>query len=64
MVKALAAFILILPLAGCSSFGLGLPCSVGPIKPDAGASKRWTRSEKEQVTTLNEAGETLCGWRP
>lgn len=55
-----------LTLTGCatSPIPIGLPCSVGPIHPSAGASTRWTRSEKDQVTLVNETGEQLCRWKP
>jgi hypothetical protein len=66
MVKALTPIILMLMLAACatSPIPLGLPCSVGPIYLDKGASSRLTRHEKEQVVTINEAGATLCRWKP
>jgi hypothetical protein len=66
MVKTLTACILLLALAGCatSPIPLGLPCSVGPIYLDKGASSRLTRHEKEQVVTINETGATLCRWKP
>ena len=66
MVKTAALILLLaLPLSGCGVTFLGsLPCNVGPIRPDAGASTRWTREEKEQVTVLNEAGAKFCDWRP
>lgn len=65
MVKTLIAAALLLALTGCatSPIPLGLPCSVGPIVGDHGASKRWTRSEKEQIVTLNETGAKLCRWK-
>lgn len=66
MVKALIACICILLLAGCatSPIPLGLPCSVGPIIGDKGASTRWTRSEKVQIVALNNTGAKLCRWTP
>jgi hypothetical protein len=42
----------------------GSLCTVGPIRPDAGASERWTEGEMDQVIVLNESGEKLCGWKP
>lgn len=55
----------VLLLAGCATVPIpvGLPCSVGPIVGDKGASTRWTRSEKEQIVTLNRTGEVLCKWK-
>lgn len=53
-------------LSGCTlnrAPFFGLPCSVGPVVLDKGASTRLTRPEKEQIVTLNEAGAKLCGWR-
>ena len=52
-------------LAGCatSPVPIGLPCSVGPVLLDKGASGRLTRGEKEQIVTLNRTGEVLCRWR-
>lgn len=64
--KLVLSAMLIASLAACSSMPIpiGLPCSVGPIIGDAGASKRWSRSEKEQISVLNGTGEKLCGWKP
>lgn len=61
--------ILLLPLlalAGCatSPIPIGLPCTVGPVILDKGASTRLTRSEKEQVLVINRAGQQLCRWKP
>lgn len=58
--------ICLLALAGCatSPIPLGLPCSVGPIYLDKGASTRLTRHEKEQVVLVNETGAQLCRWKP
>lgn len=66
MVPRLTAIILLLALAGCatSPIPLGLPCSVGPIVLDKGASGRLTRAEKEQIVTVNETGAALCQWKP
>lgn len=52
-------------LAGCATtpIPIGLPCSVGPVVLDSGASTRLTRNEKEQVVTLNRTGEVLCHWK-
>ena len=57
--------LILLPLAGCatSPIPLGLPCSVGPILLDHGASTRLTRGEKEQIVTVNRTGERLCAWK-
>lgn len=65
MVKALIV-IAALTLAGCATapIPIGLPCTVGPFTPDAGASTRWTRAEKEQLLVLNGTGKNLCGWKP
>ena len=54
-----------LSVAACATapIPIGLPCTVGPILLDSGASKRLTRDEKEQIVVLNESGEKLCGWR-
>lgn len=62
--KALMIVLLALPLAGCDTLFAGIPCTVGPFRPDQGASTRWTRSEQEQLRTLNNTGRVLCGWRP
>ena len=53
-------------LSGCatSPIPIGLPCTVGPIILDKGASTRLTRGEKEQIVSLNETGEVLCRWHP
>jgi hypothetical protein len=53
-----------LSLAACATAPLyaGIPCSIGPILLDSGASKRLTRDEKEQIVVLNESGEKFCGW--
>lgn len=54
----------LLGLAGCSTMiPIGLPCDVGPVVLDKGASQRLTRGEKEQIVTLNETGARLCKWR-
>lgn len=65
MVKALMLLPL-LALVGCATMPIpvGLPCNVGPILLDKGASTRLTRSEKEQIVTLNESGVVLCKWKP
>ena len=61
----LAAAAIAVTLAGCatSPIPLGLPCTVGPVILDKGASTRLTRSEKEQIVTLNESGAKLCRWK-
>lgn len=64
MVKVIGIPALLL-LAGCSSLNGptgGSLCPVGPFIGDPGASQRLTRSEKEYVVTLNQAGEKICGW--
>lgn len=55
----------ILLAAGCatSPIPIGLPCTVGPVILDKGATTRLTRGEKEQIVALNETGERLCRWR-
>lgn len=62
MILAGAALVL---LAGCATapVPVGLPCSVGPVILDKGASTRLTRSEAEQIVALNRTGEVLCRWR-
>ena len=56
----------LLVLGGCATMPIpvGLPCTVGPIILDNGASTRLTRAEKEQVVTLNNSGVVLCKWKP
>lgn len=51
-------------LGACSANTSGNLCSAGPIIADPGADQRWTRSEKEQVVGLNNAGADICRWRP
>lgn len=50
-------------LSGCASVPVGNLCTAGPFILDPGASDRLTRSEKEQVVTLNNSGVKICGWR-
>lgn len=64
MDKVLIAAVLVLAIAGCQSTRTGSLCTAGPIILDAGANERLTRGEREQVVTLNESGEEICGWRP
>lgn len=65
MVKVTAALLLALVLAGCATTKpTGSLCTVGPFRPDAGASERWTDDEMDQLIILNESGEALCGWKP
>jgi uncharacterized protein YceK len=64
MAKALLILAMLAALAGCASTRTGSLCTAGPIRPDAGAETRWTQSEQDQVTLLNESGEIICGWRP
>lgn len=55
----------LLMLGGCatSPIPIGLPCTVGPVVLDKGASTRLTRAEKEQVFVINRTGERLCRWK-
>lgn len=55
----------LLMLGGCatSPIPIGLPCTVGPVVLDKGASTRLTRAEKEQVLVINRTGERLCRWK-
>jgi hypothetical protein len=52
-------------LVGCatSPIPIGLPCNVGPVLLDTGASKRLTRDEQVQLAVINETGERLCKWK-
>lgn len=52
----------VLILSGCASVPTGSLCTAGPIVLDEGATERLTRSEKEQIVTLNNAGEQICEW--
>lgn len=54
-----------LTLTGCatSPIPIGLPCTVGPVVLDKGASKRLTRDEQVQIVVLNQTGERLCRWK-
>jgi hypothetical protein len=61
LILAIAAIVV---LAGCSTTRTGSLCTVGPFRPDNGASERWTDNEKDQLIVLNESGEKLCGWAP
>lgn len=60
--KLIGALLLCALLAACSPT-TGNLCTAGPIIADPGAAERWTRSEKEQVVGLNNAGRTICGWQ-
>jgi hypothetical protein len=60
---AVAAVFSVLTACATSPVPLGLPCSVGPVVLDKGATTRLTRGEKEQIVALNETGERLCRWR-
>lgn len=52
-------------LTGCTTTKpTGSLCTVGPFRPDTGASERWTEGEMDQLIVLNESGEKLCGWKP
>lgn len=64
MGKVILVVAAIVVLAGCSTTRTGSLCTVGPFRPDAGASERWTSNEKNQLIVLNESGEKLCGWAP
>ena len=61
--RLIIATALALALTGCASFPVGNLCSAGPVILDRGADNRLTRSEKEQIVTLNESGEAICGWQ-
>jgi hypothetical protein len=65
MMKHIVVLAVVALLAGCamSPIPLGLPCSVGPIVLDHGASKRLTIDEKRQVLVVNRTGEKLCRWK-
>lgn len=65
--KIALALLLTAALGGCSLnrfIPVGIPCTVGPILLDTGASTRLTRAEKEQIVTVNETGAKLCHWKP
>lgn len=65
MVKVIAAIALAAALAGCATTQpTGSLCTIGPFRPDTGASERWTDDEMDQLIVLNESGEKLCGWKP
>lgn len=67
MVKVATLLILLCwtpALIACSTTRTGSLCTVGPFRPDAGASERWTDNEKDQLIVLNESGERICGWKP
>ena len=67
MTRTLALMLVpLLALGGCATMPIlvGLPCNVGPVILDKGASTRLTRSEKEQIVTLNNSGAVLCKWKP
>lgn len=55
-----ALLIVTLLLAGCTTSGS--LCTAGPIILDP--ADRLSRSTLEQIVTLNEAGEIVCGWSP
>lgn len=53
-------------VSGCTPTTHPVPdrCSwVSPIIPDTGFETRWTRNEKEQVESLDEAIDRNCGSR-
>lgn len=58
-----AAALTVLASCATSPIPLGLPCSVGPILLDKGASTRLTRDEQVQIVTLNKSGQQLCRWQ-
>lgn len=64
--KIIIALALSLVLMGgsCAPRLTGSLCTAGPIRPDPGFAERMTRSEKEQIVTLNESGAVVCGWQP
>jgi len=64
MVKLVLAAVAVLLISGCSPTLTGSLCTVGPLRPDPGASERWTDNEKDQLIVLNESGERVCGWKP
>lgn len=65
MVKVVSALVLALLLAGCATTKpTGSLCTIGPFRPDTGASERWTDAEMDQLIVLNESGEAICGWKP
>ena len=65
MVKVISVALAALMLTGCSTVPrTGSLCTVGPFRPDTGASQRWTDGEKDQLIVLNESGEKICGWKP
>ena len=68
MVKITVALIALALLTGCTlspaPMSIGLPCDVGPVILDKGASTRLTIAEQRQVNTVNDAGEVLCAWKP
>jgi hypothetical protein len=64
MGRLIALAVLAALLAGCASTRTGSLCTVGPFRPDAGASERWTDNEKDQLIVLNDSGERVCGWKP
>lgn len=66
MVKALIIALTLPLISGCATtpIMLGLPCSIGPIILDKGASTRLTTGEKQQVVVVNRTGEKLCQWKP
>ena len=64
MTKILIIAAMCLTLAGCQTTTVtGSLCTVGPIILDANATIRLTRPEKQQIATLNQSGEQLCGWK-
>jgi hypothetical protein len=66
MIKTLAVAVMCLSLAGClgtTTIITGSLCTAGPIVLDANATIRLTRPEKQQIATLNQSGEEICGWQ-
>lgn len=54
--------VLLFALSACATTSSANLCTAGPIILSKGASERLTRSEKEQIITLNFAGVKVCGW--
>jgi hypothetical protein len=61
--KVIAAALVAAALSGCAAFPLrtGSLCTAGPVILDS--QDHLTRSTAEQIVTLNESGEKVCGWR-
>lgn len=59
----LALPVLLVTLSACATTSSANLCTAGPIILSKGATDRLTRSEKEQIVTLNSAGVKVCRWR-